>query len=479
MSRPRPRPAPTPTPTPDDSTDLITELLRLVDEPVVILDSNGRILRSSPGFERILGYQPSDLPGTHCVELLPENERATFLHHLHSLASGTNPGAFSATLRAHSGSSRTAQVLLSPVAGPSDFPAAVLCRLLASGQPRSLGDISMSQLRQLWELLDTVPVGFSYLDTNQRLLFVNKEGLRNVPDGPANIIGMHVQDVFGAERYATLKPQIDLVLSGKESTSEVSIVRRDGTSHHFLRHLYPHKKADGTLQGYFSALVDISEAKISQEAQLRREQLLRSTLVREINHRVKNSLQGLIGIMRMNEARLPGPSPLVDHCVSQLMAVAVAFGLASKHGESRILLCDMARDIAQAVQRVSHRRIIVDLLPGVEDMPVPLSEQHSVNISLVINELIFNAVKHSPDTPDRNGVKVLVDRIGETAILKVINVTGKLPQTFSFADGEGLGTGLNLVKVLVPPDSCELTISQEAEGVVATLRLQPPITAAT
>jgi two-component sensor histidine kinase len=275
--------------------------------------------------------------------------------------------------------------------------------------------------------------------------------------------------------YEILKPQIDLVLSGQESTSEMSLTRRDGTVHHFFRHLYPHRSVDGVVKGYFSALIDISEAKVTQESQLRQEHLLRSTLVREINHRVKNSLQGLIGIMRMHEARQLHPTPLIDQCVSQLMAVAVAFGLASKHGEARILLCDLVRDVAQSVEQVSGRRILIEILPGVDDQPVPLAEQHGVNVSLVINELIFNAIKHSRDTSDVSGVRVQVDRIDDIAILRVVNATGRLPEHFSFSAGVGLGTGLSLVKVLVPPDSCELSITQETEGVVARLQLKAPV----
>jgi len=330
-------------------------------------------------------------------------------------------------------------------------------------------------LRDLWALLDSVPISFSHLDSDRRFLYVNQAALTSVPAGTTVVFGRHIEDVFGSKIYETLKPNIDLVLSGVECTCEISFEVSDGGIRHYLRHLYPQRSADGTVKGYFAAMVDITDAKVAQQAQLRSEHLLRSTLVREVNHRVKNSLQGLIGMLRLQDVRHADPAALVDHSVSQLMAVSVAFGLASRHGEARILLCDMVQDISHSVGSVSGRNIDVELLPLAAGHPVALSEQHSVNISLVINELIFNAIKHSASFRVQPPVRVVVDHCDDSTTLKVINSSGSLPPGFSFVTGVGLGTGLNLVKALVPPDCCSLSIAEGPEGVTSELRLAPPV----
>jgi two-component sensor histidine kinase len=239
--------------------------------------------------------------------------------------------------------------------------------------------------------------------------------------------------------------------------------------------LYPDLGSDGVVRGYFSAVLDITAAKVTQDSQLRREHMLRSALVREINHRIKNSLQGLIGMMRLSSAREVSSAAAIDQCVSQLMAVAVAFGLASRHGEAQILLCDMVLDIAHNVEQVSQRRIQVELSPAAVRQPVALSERHGANISLVINELIFNAIKHSAGIDGPRGIKVLVDRDESSATFSVSNEAGRLPKGFSMADGSGLGTGLSLIKVLVPAESCDLVIEPGSPGVSARLTLRAPV----
>ncbi len=461
----------------DVGAEFASALLQLVDDAVLVLDPDGTIRGSSRGIESLLDRQADDLLGTRSSELLPEQDRAAFLQRLRDLGCGKAPEAFDTTLWTQSGDLRAVQALLTRVEGSSGRLSLILCTLQLIDRPYFLSDFSPEQMLHLWTLLDTVPIGITYVDTSRRVRYVNKEGLRNVSDGRSSVIGMHMRDVFGAELYQSLAPQIDLVLAGEESTSEVTLTRSDGTCHHFFRHLYPHKTADNVVLGYFSILVDISESKGIQEAQLQHEHLLRSTLIREINHRVKNSLQGLIGIMRMYEARQSQPTPLMDQCVSQLMAVAISFGLASRHKDARILLCEMVRDIAASVEQVSQCKVDVQLFPGVANAPVSLSEQHSANVSLVVNELVFNAVKHSASPSGQDAICVQVDRHDGCAFLRVINGTGVLPGGFSYSEGIGLGTGLNLVKVLIPPGAGALSISQEAAGVVAELRLKYPVLA--
>jgi two-component sensor histidine kinase len=289
------------------------------------------------------------------------------------------------------------------------------------------------------------------------------------------VVGRHARDVLGEVVYQQLLAAIDSVMSGGESFAEVSVSGKDGAPRHYFQHLLPRRGEDGRIQGCFSASVDITHAKVSQEGQLRREHLLRSTLIREINHRIKNSLQGVVGMMRLHAGERMPVKDVIDQCVAQLMAIAVAFGLASRHGEARILLCDMVSEIASNVEQISQRRIQVQLSPAAVRSPVALSERHGANISLVINELVFNAIKHSANADGHRGVRISVDRDENSAVLIVTNEAGQLPEGFSLESGEGLGTGLSLIQVLLPPESCELTISATAKGVCARLKLTPPV----
>jgi PAS domain S-box-containing protein len=456
------------------NADIVSGLLGFLDEPVVLVDLDGNICGWSQGVEHLLGYDPVQVLGKPAIILYAEDARATYLSRFENLQPDGDPVTFETTLKTRGGELRAAQCRLTrfPVATGARGPA--LCRFLARGEPDSRREVSASQLRELWGLLDTVPVGFAHVDANEKLLYLNQAALRNLPGGPADVIGHHLLEVLGPDTYDKSRPERERALAGQESFSELAFMTSYGYRH-FYRHLYPHRSAQGEVKGYFAVVVDITEAKVTHASLLEREHRLRAALVREINHRVKNSLQGLIGIMRLYDARRTDPAAMIDHCVSQLMAVATAFGLAGTYGKERILLTDVMRDVARSVQQLSQRRIVVELEPDAEQRPVALSGQHSVNISLVINELIFNAVKHSSPNSTGENVRIRSFRQGDAVCLQVVNTGGTLPEDFSLSSGAGLGTGLNLVKVLLPPEAGDLDISQDATSVIATLTLRAPI----
>jgi PAS domain S-box-containing protein len=453
---------------------LIHELLASMDEAMMIIDHDGRIRGWSRGAHHLLGYRAVEVLGKPVTVLAPASRQRELAAALAGLRTGGDGAQLHVPLADSDGEEHPFEVRAQAMR--HEDGQLILARLAAQNGREPDFDLSAQQMREVWALLESVPVVFAHIGRDRRVRYVNRSAIRMTPHHRTDVIGRHLREIFGDGMYEHLRPQIDLVLSGQECSSEITLPHRDGSDRHFLRHLYPDVAPDGSVRGYFSVLVDVTEAKVTQESLLRREQSLRSTLVREINHRVKNSLQGLIGIMRLYDPHETNPAALIDECVSKLMAVAVAFGLASKHGEARILLCDMVRDIAHSVSELTHRSISVDILPHVAEMPIPLSEAHAVNISIVINEIVFNAVKHGAVAPGSPDVRISVDRDGSTAFVRVAN-PGQLPPDFSFAAGTGLGTGLSLVRVLVPPESCDLTITTEPEGTVAVLRLAPPVLA--
>lgn len=206
----------------------------------------------------------------------------------------------------------------------------------------------------------------------------------------------------------------------------------------------------------------------------RREQLLRETVVREMNHRINNSLQGLIAMMRLQATQRMSVHEAIDQSVAQLVAASVAFGLASQHGEA-IPFCDLVAGVVRNAEQVSRRRIRLQVSPASVKDAVMLTEQHGANIGLVINELVFNALKHGSQSEVDGSVHIFIDRNDDSAELRILNETGHLPAGFSLESGSGLGMGLSLIKLLVPREGCRLSMTDGPEGVCARLVLRQPV----
>jgi two-component sensor histidine kinase len=107
--------------------------------------------------------------------------------------------------------------------------------------------------------------------------------------------------------------------------------------------------------------------------------------------------------------------------------------------------------------------------------PVIIVEQEAVPIALIVNELVLNACKHRSSAKGKIQVGVTENASGKSAELLIRNGEAQLNKEFDFASGQGLGTGLGLVKSLLPPVGAKLTIEEREKGVEAYLELSSPV----
>jgi two-component sensor histidine kinase len=110
---------------------------------------------------------------------------------------------------------------------------------------------------------------------------------------------------------------------------------------------------------------------------------------------------------------------------------------------------------------------------------VRMSENEIVPLALIVNELIMNAIKHSRATANGNTVEVALEGAGNGARIVIRDPSGRLPRHFNFDAGVGLGTGLSLVKSLLPPDGARLRFENVPSlgGTKVELTLRPPVIA--
>ena len=255
--------------------------------------------------------------------------------------------------------------------------------------------------------------------------------------------------------------------------AEYRLLLPSGETRWMWARTFPIRDARGTVYRVAGLVEDITERKRTEDERLAHDQRQRDALVREVHHRIKNNLQGVVGLLRQHATASPELSTALENAILQVNTMAVVHGLQGR-GDGQILrLCDMARNIAQAVIGLTGTRVE----PVVERRaaePVRLVEAEAVPVALILNELIFNAVKHR-DPASAVPVRVYIDCDLRTAQVRVVNPIAAWPPGFDFAAGRGLGTGLSLVRALLPPRSAGLTYSLANGLIIATLQLLPPL----
>ena len=103
---------------------------------------------------------------------------------------------------------------------------------------------------------------------------------------------------------------------------------------------------------------------------------------------------------------------------------------------------------------------------------VVVSELEAVPVALVLNEIVFNALKHGSArlTPV---IDLSIDIARERVVLSVTN-GGHLPDRRK-RPAAGSGSGLQLIRSLLPRRGADFELANGPGGVVARLTLEPPI----
>jgi PAS domain S-box-containing protein len=256
---------------------------------------------------------------------------------------------------------------------------------------------------------------------------------------------------------------------GQPFDLEYRIVRPDGE----IRWVYARTllMADGPDGLAYGLAEDITERKRQKhKGQVARQ---RDALIREVHHRIRNNLQGVAGLLRYHAAERPEIREVLEDAITQVQAVAAIHGLQGRDARSDIVLYEMVQAIVLALRELTKAKIALNAFMDCPE-PVRIAEGEAVAVALVLNELILNAVKHSAGTSSGREISVGLAGDQETARVKVFN-TGSLPLEFDFGAGQGIGTGLDLVRLLLPLEGARLSIKGGLEGVEITLELAPPV----
>jgi PAS domain S-box-containing protein len=248
-------------------------------------------------------------------------------------------------------------------------------------------------------------------------------------------------------------------------------VARNGRRIHVLHSMSPILDANGEMYAVSSIMRDITQRKQIEEELLAQAIRQRDTLVREVHHRIKNNLQGVIGLLRQKVRKYPALALEIEEAILQLQSVSTVYGLEHSHLGVLLPLAGIVDGICSATESITGCRVTKSYA---SDSPQPARIANSEAVAVAINELVFNAIKHGNKTDTGNGVEVLLREAAGSAEIRIIN-HGELPPQFDLADDRSLGSGLELVKALLSQPGSDLEVDSTGQEVKVVLKLAAPL----
>src|SRR5262249_7488822 len=146
-----------------------------------------------------------------------------------------------------------------------------------------------------------------------------------------------------------LREAVQRIAQGGHLDVEYRIIRPDGTIRWIRDRSYP-MRAEGDMPLVCGLAEDITERKLAEQRRLTQALHQRDALVREVHHRIKNNLQGVIGLLRQKFRKFPAVVPGIDEAIVQLQSVAVVYGLQGTRADGLMSLADMVEAICASVE---------------------------------------------------------------------------------------------------------------------------------
>ncbi len=209
-----------------------------------------------------------------------------------------------------------------------------------------------------------------------------------------------------------------------------------------------------------------------EEKRIRHAEKQRDDLTREVHHRIKNHLQGLMGLLKQRKKTSVGINVVIDDAVSQIESIAVVYGLQARNEKSKIFFSEMIGAIIDSFENTSTLPLILNFEHEMESCEVDSSK--AVALALAVNEIIVNAIKHANHDTKNGKIEIHHEHRLDKIILSITN-PGRLPDGFDFQAQKGLGTGLELIQSMLPSKGAELIFDECDYMVSVKLLISSPL----
>jgi GAF domain-containing protein len=193
-----------------------------------------------------------------------------------------------------------------------------------------------------------------------------------------------------------------------------------------------------------------------------------AAVVREMHHRIKNNLQTVAMLLRMQtgESADPNSAGVLHASIGRIMSIAAVHEVLSRQG---FRLVDIKQVAERIVRLTSQSMVRPDLQAAitVEGEAILLPSRPATSLALVINELLQNALEHAFAGRKEGRVRILLGRTPEGTLVEVedngVGFTDAAPSS---------RLGLDIVHTLVRDDlSGTIEFHSDPRGTRAVLRI--------
>ena len=282
--------------------------------------------------------------------------------------------------------------------------------------------VSEERFRRLFE---KAPIGIAMANNDLKIFSANSTYCELFGYSPEELSHLSIADLTHTDYADMTHRMTNALIKGEISvySFEKKYVRKDGSTFWGRATATEIGGIDPNTHFILGIVEDISDRVEKEEYRLKEVKEQRDVIVREVHHRIKNNLQGVVGLLRQYATDHPELTALIETIVGRIYAIATIHGLQAQSLSEEVELDKLLLNIikASAGEIVEYQNI----LPCV----VWLNRDEAVPIALVLNEIVTNAVKHRC----KNSIIVIRTEKRDDDI--IITITNNLDDTQQVSQG--------------------------------------------
>lgn len=370
-------------------TRTLQAIIETTPECIKLVAADGTLLQMNAAGCEMVGLPAGAILGRCVFDLIAPEHRDAWREN-HARVCGGERLTWRFDIISACGSRRHMETHAAPLALPDGSLAHLAVTRDVTERRRQELELQQSR-KQLQDLLEGLPAAVYTTDADGTITFFNQASAAIAGRTPR--VGEDKWCVswklFRPDGTPVPREQCPMAVALRDNRAvrgeELVVERPDGTRIPIIPYPTPIRDESGRLIGAINMLVDISERR---QAEYRQRMLLD-----ELNHRVKNNLQMLHALLRTahRETEDTAACAVLEDAAHRVGAIAAS--QRALYG-SDSASCFDAREFVHAVCQAAQQTFAGDVKIRIDAESREMSNEISMPLALILNELLTNAVKH-------------------------------------------------------------------------------------
>ena len=240
-------------------------LVELLQEGIWVIDQNANTTFVNPFMAEMLGYNAQEMQGRHLFSFMDEHGIKIAQNNLERRQQGIKElHEFEFLMK--DGQRIFTMLKTAPILDDNGVYTGAIASVTDITERKLMEDALRQNERLLALITDNVPALITYIDKNERYLYVNKAyydwfGLKK-----EDIIGKKINDILPPESYKIVKENINSVLKGERVAFENIIPNKSNITRIVQATYVPYFDDNGHVQSFVGMIQDITDQKRAEEA---------------------------------------------------------------------------------------------------------------------------------------------------------------------------------------------------------------------